>query len=305
VRPTPATPTPADVSPSSRASPKGSVPTFPTIPTAPPSRAAATAWLPPCRHRWCETPWPARSHPVPAAARRRRPGPCSGFPTTMIPDDMPRTPRSAAGRYDVDDVKREGGGPPGRRDSSRPPAVATSPGMAEAFNETVLPTAKAERYAAVAEEIAAVLDGEPNLVARMATVARCWPTASTLLLDRLLRGRSGQGGRAGGRALPGHPGLHAHRLGRGVCGTAAALRQTQVGRRRARFPRTTSPATAARPARSWVPVFDRRPPDRRVRRGFGSGRRLSTGSIANGSRPSSTPLRVAESVALSYVGAPE
>ncbi len=43
--------------------------------------------------------------------------------------------------------------------------------MAEAFNEIELPTAKAERYAAVAEEIAAVLAGEPNLVARMATVA--------------------------------------------------------------------------------------------------------------------------------------
>ena len=43
--------------------------------------------------------------------------------------------------------------------------------MAEAFNELTLPAAKAERYAAVAEEIAAVLDGEPNLTARMATVA--------------------------------------------------------------------------------------------------------------------------------------
>ena len=43
--------------------------------------------------------------------------------------------------------------------------------MAEAFNELTLPAVKAERYAAVAEEIAAVLDGEPNLTARMATVA--------------------------------------------------------------------------------------------------------------------------------------
>jgi GAF domain-containing protein len=43
--------------------------------------------------------------------------------------------------------------------------------MAEAFNDLTLPTAKAERYAAVAEEIAAVLDGEPNRVARMATIA--------------------------------------------------------------------------------------------------------------------------------------
>jgi len=43
--------------------------------------------------------------------------------------------------------------------------------MAEAFNEIVLPEAKAERYAALAEEIAAVLEGEPNLTARMATVS--------------------------------------------------------------------------------------------------------------------------------------
>jgi GAF domain-containing protein len=43
--------------------------------------------------------------------------------------------------------------------------------MAEAFNDLDLPAPKAERYAAVATEIAAVLDGEPNLTARMATVA--------------------------------------------------------------------------------------------------------------------------------------
>ena len=43
--------------------------------------------------------------------------------------------------------------------------------MAEAFNELTLPDDKAQRYAAVAQEIIAVLDGEPNLTARMATVA--------------------------------------------------------------------------------------------------------------------------------------
>lgn len=43
--------------------------------------------------------------------------------------------------------------------------------MAEAFNDLTLPAAKAERYVALAEEIAAVLDGEPNRVARMATIA--------------------------------------------------------------------------------------------------------------------------------------
>jgi L-methionine (R)-S-oxide reductase len=43
--------------------------------------------------------------------------------------------------------------------------------MAEAFNELALPSEKAARYATVAEEIASVLEGEPNRVARMATVA--------------------------------------------------------------------------------------------------------------------------------------
>jgi GAF domain-containing protein len=43
--------------------------------------------------------------------------------------------------------------------------------MAEAFNDKVLTGDKAARYAAVADEIAAVLQGEPNLTARMATVA--------------------------------------------------------------------------------------------------------------------------------------
>ncbi|MDX5394041.1 MAG: GAF domain-containing protein, partial [Caulobacteraceae bacterium] len=43
--------------------------------------------------------------------------------------------------------------------------------MAESFNELILPADKVERYRTLAEEVAAVLDGEPNLTARMATVA--------------------------------------------------------------------------------------------------------------------------------------
>ena len=43
--------------------------------------------------------------------------------------------------------------------------------MAEAFVPDLLSTDKATRYAEVAEEIAAVLEGEPNLIARMATVS--------------------------------------------------------------------------------------------------------------------------------------
>ena len=43
--------------------------------------------------------------------------------------------------------------------------------MAEAFNSKALPAAKADRYAELAQEIAAVIEGEPNPVARMATLA--------------------------------------------------------------------------------------------------------------------------------------
>jgi L-methionine (R)-S-oxide reductase len=43
--------------------------------------------------------------------------------------------------------------------------------MAEAFNQKTLSAGKAERYRELAAEIASVLDGEPNLTARMATVA--------------------------------------------------------------------------------------------------------------------------------------
>ncbi len=43
--------------------------------------------------------------------------------------------------------------------------------MAESFSETMLPTGKTERYAALAGEIFSVLEGETNLTARYATVA--------------------------------------------------------------------------------------------------------------------------------------
>ncbi|MCA6227957.1 MAG: GAF domain-containing protein, partial [Phenylobacterium sp.] len=43
--------------------------------------------------------------------------------------------------------------------------------MAEAFNSVELPVDKAARYAALADEVASVLEGEPDLTARMAVVA--------------------------------------------------------------------------------------------------------------------------------------
>lgn len=101
--------------------------------------------------------------------------------------------------------------------------------MAEAFNELVLPAEKRDRYAAVAEEIAAVLEGEPNLTARMATVASM--LAATFdhyywtgfyVVDPEKRDELVVG------PYQGTLGCLRIAFGRGVCGTAARTRQTQV-----------------------------------------------------------------------------
>ena len=101
--------------------------------------------------------------------------------------------------------------------------------MAEAFNELALPNAKAERYSAVAEEIAAVLAGEPNLVARMATVVSMMASSfehyfwtgfyvvDSTRPDELVVG-----------PYQGSLGCLRIVFGRGVCGTAARTCSTQV-----------------------------------------------------------------------------
>lgn len=101
--------------------------------------------------------------------------------------------------------------------------------MAEAFNEIMLPADKSLRYAAVADEIAAVLDGEPNVVARMATVSSMlahsfahyfWTgfyVVDPLKDDELVVG-----------PYQGTLGCMRIAFGRGVCGTAAATRESQV-----------------------------------------------------------------------------
>lgn len=101
--------------------------------------------------------------------------------------------------------------------------------MAEAFNDLTLPAAKAERYAAVAEEIAAVLDGEPNRIARMATIAAMLAASFEHYFwtgfyvvdpdkaDELVVG-----------PYQGTLGCLRIAFGRGVCGTAAATGKTQL-----------------------------------------------------------------------------
>lgn len=101
--------------------------------------------------------------------------------------------------------------------------------MAEAFNDLILSTGKAERYAEVAQEIAAVLDGESNLTARMATVASMLANSfdhyfwtGFYIVDpekpqELVVG-----------PYQGTLGCLRIAFGRGVCGTAAATGETQL-----------------------------------------------------------------------------
>lgn len=100
--------------------------------------------------------------------------------------------------------------------------------MAEAFAPAALPPDKAARYAAVGGEIASVLAGEPDLTARMATVAAMLAASFPHFLwtgfyavdprrpEELVVG-----------PYQGSLGCLRIAFGRGVCGTAA-LRQATI-----------------------------------------------------------------------------
>ncbi|WP_411286658.1 GAF domain-containing protein [Phenylobacterium sp.] len=99
--------------------------------------------------------------------------------------------------------------------------------MVEAFNERTIAGSRAERYAVAAREIAAVLDGEPNLGARMATVTAMLAATFEHYFwtgfylvdpekpDELVVG-----------PYQGTLGCLRIAFGRGVCGAAARSRQT-------------------------------------------------------------------------------
>jgi L-methionine (R)-S-oxide reductase len=101
--------------------------------------------------------------------------------------------------------------------------------MAEAFNALQLSADREARYREVAAEIASVLEGEPNLTARMATVASMlassfdhyfWTGFYVVDPDRpdeLVVG-----------PYQGTLGCLRIAFGRGVCGTAAASGRTQL-----------------------------------------------------------------------------
>jgi GAF domain-containing protein len=101
--------------------------------------------------------------------------------------------------------------------------------MAEAFNDMVLPADKAARYAVVGQEIAAVLEGEPDRTARMATVAAMLAASfehyfwTGFYVVDPTRDRELVVG-----PYQGSLGCLRIAFGRGVCGTAAETGRIQV-----------------------------------------------------------------------------
>jgi len=101
--------------------------------------------------------------------------------------------------------------------------------MAEAFNDKTLTADKAARYAEVADEIASVLDGEPNVTARMATVASMLASSfdhyfwtGFYVVDPQKERELVVG------PYQGTLGCLRIAFGRGVCGAAAQTGQTQL-----------------------------------------------------------------------------
>jgi L-methionine (R)-S-oxide reductase len=102
--------------------------------------------------------------------------------------------------------------------------------MAESFSPDDLPADKAARYAEVASQLAAILDGEPNPTARQATAVSLLVQAFAprffwtgfYLVD------PARGDELVVGPYAGTLGCLRIRFGKGVCGTAAASRETQL-----------------------------------------------------------------------------
>jgi len=101
--------------------------------------------------------------------------------------------------------------------------------MAEAFNDKTLTADKRVRYAEVADEIASVLEGEPNVTARMATVASMLANSfdhyfwtGFYVVDPQKERELVVG------PYQGTLGCLRIAFGRGVCGAAAETGQTQL-----------------------------------------------------------------------------
>jgi GAF domain-containing protein len=128
--------------------------------------------------------------------------------------------------------------------------------MAEAFNDRTLSGDRAARYAEVAGEIAAVLDGETNLVARMATVASMLAQS---FKDYFWTGfyvvDPGKPDELVVGPYQGTLGCLRIAFGRGVCGTAAAERRTVIVEDVEAFPGHIACDSRSR-SEIVTPVFD-------------------------------------------------
>lgn len=102
--------------------------------------------------------------------------------------------------------------------------------MAETFDPGALPAERAARYAEVADEIAAVLEGEPDRVARMATVASMLASAfgARFFWTGFYVVDPAKGAELVVGPYQGTLGCLRIVFGRGVCGTAAAERRTVI-----------------------------------------------------------------------------
>jgi GAF domain-containing protein len=128
--------------------------------------------------------------------------------------------------------------------------------VTEAFNDKVLTGDKAARYAELAVEVASVLDGEPDRTARMATVASMLANSFEHYFwtgfyvvdpakgDELVVG-----------PYQGTLGCLRIAFGRGVCGTAAAARTTQLVKDVHAFPGHIA-CDGRSQSEVVVPVFD-------------------------------------------------
>ncbi len=120
----------------------------------------------------------------------------------------------------------------------------------------IYPSEKAERYAALAEEIAAVLDGEPDRIARMATVASM---AAQAFPQFFWTGFYGVDAAKGDELVvgpyQGTLGCLRIAFGRGVCGRAAAERRTVIVADVGAFPDHIACDSRSK-SEIVVPVFD-------------------------------------------------
>jgi GAF domain-containing protein len=130
--------------------------------------------------------------------------------------------------------------------------------MAESFTADALPADKAARYGALLKEIEAVLAGEPNIVARMATVASMLAAAfETFFWTGFYVVDPQRPGELVVGPYQGTLGCLRIAFGRGVCGAAAAQERTIIVPDVEAFPGHIACDSRSR-SEIVTPVFDSR-----------------------------------------------